>query len=130
MQKLLAAFFTVLFFRSIAVAQLISVAPSFPKDAASISIIVDCSKGNQGLLNYGNTGDVYVHTGVITNLSSSSSDWKYVKFSNFNIGDPVVKAISLGADKYIAAFVNGFILNIRCIIIRKSNCKQASITIG
>ena len=34
---------------------------------------------------------MYVHTGVITNLSSNSSDWKYVKFANFNAPDPSVK---------------------------------------
>ena len=27
----------------------------------------------------GFTGDVYAHTGVLTNLSSQNSDWKYVK---------------------------------------------------
>ena len=42
---------------------------------------MDATKGNQGLNNYTPTSDVYVHVGVITNLSSSPSDWKYVKFT-------------------------------------------------
>jgi 1,4-alpha-glucan branching enzyme len=81
-------------------AQLLSVYPSFLQDNSNITITVDCSKGNQGLFNYVNPGDVYVHTGVITSSSTSSSDWKYVKFNNFNTGDPSVKAISLGNNKY------------------------------
>ncbi|MFX5684719.1 hypothetical protein ABTE42_21560, partial [Acinetobacter baumannii] len=32
----------------------------------------------QGLNNYTPTTDVYVHIGVITTLSTSASDWKYV----------------------------------------------------
>lgn len=61
--------------------QLLSVSPAFPQDNASIVITVDCSKGNKGLFNYSNTGDVYVHMGVITNLSAGPSGWRYVKFT-------------------------------------------------
>ncbi len=82
-------------------AQLLSVSQSFPVDSNNITITVDCSKGNQGLFNYATPSDVYVHTGVITNLSSSSSDWKYVKLSaNFNLPYPVLQATSLGNNKY------------------------------
>src|SRR6266480_1176469 len=62
-------------------AQLLSTNPNFPKDNSSLSIIVDCTKGNQGLLNYPNTNDVYVHIGVITNLSANAGDWKYSRFA-------------------------------------------------
>lgn len=81
-------------------AQLLTVNPIFPVDTSSITIVADCSKGNQGLYNYVNQGDVYVHIGVITNLSTSNGDWKYVKFNNFNVGDPSVKASSLGNNLY------------------------------
>lgn len=37
----------------------------------------DATKGTAGLEGY--TGDVYAHTGVLTNLSSGGSDWRYVK---------------------------------------------------
>ena len=74
-------------------AQLLSVAPSFPQDNSTITIVVDCSKGNQGLFNYATPGDVYVHTGVITDSSKSSSDWRYVKLSaNFNQPYPALQA--------------------------------------
>jgi 1,4-alpha-glucan branching enzyme len=82
-----------------AFAQLLTVSPDFPVDNSSMSITADCSKGNQALLNYGNVNDVYVHVGVITNTSVSSSDWKYVKFT-WATADAAAKATSLGNNKY------------------------------
>ncbi len=51
--------------------------PVFATHNDSIIIYYDATLGNQGLMDYSGT-DVYVHTGVITENSSSSSDWKYV----------------------------------------------------
>ncbi|MCC7402247.1 MAG: T9SS type A sorting domain-containing protein [Chitinophagaceae bacterium] len=76
-------FFSILFFAANAQAQLLSWTPQFPTDTAasqSFVITMDASKGNQGLLNYSPTTDVYVHIGVITSLSTSPSDWKYAPF--------------------------------------------------
>ncbi|GEO09694.1 alpha-amylase family glycosyl hydrolase [Segetibacter aerophilus] len=56
--------------------QLLTWSPQFPSDQSPITITVDATKGNKGLLDY--TGTVYMHFGVITNLSTSQSDWKYV----------------------------------------------------
>ena len=42
-----------------------------------MTIYFNPTAGNGALLNY--TGDVYAHTGVITNLSSGPADWKYTK---------------------------------------------------
>ncbi len=42
----------------------------------SLDIIFDASQGNQGLM--GLTSGIYAHIGVITDKSTSSSDWKYV----------------------------------------------------
>src|SRR5882724_2430321 len=82
-------------------AQLLSWAPDFAKDNDNISITVDASKGNLGLLNYTPTTDVYVHTGVITNLSTSGTDWRYVKFNqNFNLPNPQLQATYLGTNKW------------------------------
>ncbi|NMD15301.1 MAG: hypothetical protein GYA75_00700, partial [Bacteroidales bacterium] len=58
-------------------AQIIHTEPVFPLVNQSVIIYYDAAEGNQGLMGY--TGDVYAHTGVITNLSTSPSDWKYVK---------------------------------------------------
>jgi glycosidase len=101
MQKSLLAVFGIMFFGFSGPAQLLSVSPAFPADNSSVSIIIDCSRGNQGLLNYANSNDVYVHTGVITNLSTSSTDWRYVKFNqNFNQPNPALLASFTGNNKY------------------------------
>ncbi len=82
-------------------AQLLSWTPAFPKDNDNISITVDASRGNLGLLNYTPVNDVYIHTGVITNLSTSPTDWRYVKFSqNFNLPNAQLQAVSLGGNKW------------------------------
>ncbi|GAB1419911.1 hypothetical protein MASR2M12_26760 [Bacteroidales bacterium] len=71
----LSTIFLFLFSQQI-VAQLITADPVFPTDQSQVVITFDASKGNAGLKNF--TGDVYAHTGVITNLSQSGSDWKHV----------------------------------------------------
>ncbi len=55
--------------------QIIVADPVFPTVDDSVTIIFDATQGNKGLMNF--TGDVYAHTGVITNLSTSPSDWKH-----------------------------------------------------
>jgi 1,4-alpha-glucan branching enzyme len=62
-------------------AQLLTWTPPFPVEsdpAQNLVITMDASKGNQGLFNYSPATDVYVHIGVITNLSTSMNDWKHV----------------------------------------------------
>ncbi|HET6766700.1 MAG TPA: alpha-amylase family glycosyl hydrolase, partial [Chitinophagaceae bacterium] len=59
--------------------QLLSWTPDFPKDNDNITITADATKGNQGLLGF--SGNVYVHLGVITNLSTGQSNWRYSKFT-------------------------------------------------
>ncbi|HEX7846877.1 MAG TPA: alpha-amylase family glycosyl hydrolase [Chitinophagaceae bacterium] len=59
-------------------AQLLTCTPDFPKDNDNITITVDATKGNQGLLNF--SGNVYVHVGLITSASMNEGDWKYVLF--------------------------------------------------
>src|SRR6185436_17158222 len=82
-------------------AQLLTWSPDFPKDNDNISITVDATRGNQGLLNYNPVSDVYIHTGVITNLSTSATNWRYVKFNqNFNTPNPQLQAVSLGNNKW------------------------------
>ncbi len=61
----------------LAQAQVIISAPAFPSEQDSITVTFDASQGNSGLANF--TGDIYAHTGIITNLSTGSSDWKHVK---------------------------------------------------
>ena len=55
--------------------QVVTTSPAFPSENSEVTVTFDASQGNQGLKDF--TGDVYAHTGVITNQSTSNSDWKY-----------------------------------------------------
>lgn len=57
-------------------AQLLTAEPVFPTADDAVTIFFDASQGTGGLENC--NCDVYLHTGVITENSTSSSDWKYV----------------------------------------------------
>src|ERR1035441_7765581 len=81
----------------IANAQLITWQPYFAKDSDSLYVYFDATQGNQGMLNY--TGDVYAHTGVITNLSTSGSDWKYV-LTPWGVNTPATKLDRMGPNLY------------------------------
>jgi 1,4-alpha-glucan branching enzyme len=79
-------------------AQLLSWTPDFIKESsASVTITADANYGNQGLLSY--TGTAYVHIGVITNLSTSSSNWLYVKTS-WTVNNSANQATALPNHKY------------------------------
>ncbi len=65
--------------------QLLTWTPDFPVESTTpFEIVMDGSKGNGALNFYTPTSDVYVHTGVITSLSTSANDWKYTRPGNFN----------------------------------------------
>ena len=57
-------------------AQVITVNPAFPTASDAVVVTFNADQGNMGLKDY--TGDVYAHTGVITDKSTSGSDWKFV----------------------------------------------------
>ena len=82
--------------------RLLNWTPEFPQENNNLSFTIDCAKGNQGLFNFegGNSPNVYVHVGVITNLSTGPSDWRYVKFV-YGSTNPQANATSLGANKYL-----------------------------
>ena len=50
--------------------------PAFPTKHDDVTVYFDATQGNGALSGF--TGNVYAHTGVITNLSTSGSDWKHV----------------------------------------------------
>lgn len=101
MKKLFFAVFTVLLFLQPKAQRLLSWAQEFPTDATGITATIDCSKGNQGLFNFegGASNNVYVHVGVITNLSTGPSDWRYVPFT-WGSTTAAAKATTLGGNKY------------------------------
>lgn len=77
--------------------QLLTWTPVFPKDNDNITITVDATKGNQGLLGF--SGNVYVHIGLITNASANAGDWQHVPFS-WPGAPPTGQAISAGTNKW------------------------------
>lgn len=78
-------------------AQVLTATPTFPTADDSVTLIYDATQGNAALASY--TGDIYAHGGVITNLSTSSSDWKYVKYG-WTTNNASMKLTALGAGKY------------------------------
>lgn len=63
-------------------AQVLKWSPAFIQETSNtITITADAKFGNNGILDYTPPTDIYVHIGAITNLSTSASDWKYVKFN-------------------------------------------------
>ena len=96
--KNLSVFFSILLFFGVSgYCQVITVTPALPNDKDAIEVIFDASQGSGGLAGY--TGNMYAHTGVITNKSTSGSDWKYVKADwGVNIAD--CKLTSLGNNKW------------------------------
>ncbi|MBZ0199660.1 MAG: hypothetical protein K8H86_07325, partial [Ignavibacteriaceae bacterium] len=84
-------------FAQFSYAQVITWVPDFPTESDSITIVFDATQGNGGLANY--TGDVYAHTGVITNLSTSNSDWKHVK-TGWGVNTPETKLTRIGTNLY------------------------------
>lgn len=85
--------------------QLLSWTPNFAKDNDNIVITLDATRGNLGLNNYSPTSDVYVHTGVITNLSTGSTDWRYSKFT-WATTPALAQATYLGSNKWQYTITN------------------------
>lgn len=78
--------------------QLLSWSPAFPTETTTgFQVTVDGSKGNKALDFYTPTSDVYVHIGVITNLSTGNTNWRYVRPANFNAPEPTLNAAYVGS---------------------------------
>jgi 1,4-alpha-glucan branching enzyme len=106
MKKALHGSLILLFFSLHGFSQLLSWTPNFIQESSTpVVITMDANKGNMGLLNY-TPSDVYVHIGVITNMSTSSSDWKYVT-SVWGTTNPVFQATSLGGNKWSYTITGG-----------------------
>jgi 1,4-alpha-glucan branching enzyme len=83
----------------------IKVAPAFPTVDDNITVTYDAasSAGNNGLIAPSVVTPVYAHTGVLTTASTSSSDWKYVKYpwaTNF----PDNTLTNIGGNKHTLSY--------------------------
>ncbi|NDC78448.1 MAG: 1,4-alpha-glucan-branching protein, partial [Chitinophagia bacterium] len=89
--------------------QLLSWTPDFIRESgtANIEITADATRGNRGLENYSTPSDVYVHIGLITSLSNSPTDWKYVRFSSFNTPNAAAQCVSLGSNRWRYTITGG-----------------------
>lgn len=78
-------------------AQTVVTIPVYPTDIDSCTVIFDATQGNAGLKDV--PPPIYAHTGVLTNLSTSSSDWKYV-IADWNQNTPKALMTPLGNNLY------------------------------
>ena len=90
-------------------AQLLSWSPAFITDTTStVTITCDATQGNLGLNNYTPTSDVYVHIGLITSSSTSSSNWLHVpSFSTWGSTNPQIQTTYLGNNKWQYTITGG-----------------------
>ncbi len=94
--SLLSFLFAVLLCPEVLNSQIVIATPQIPIDNAPVKITFDATKGNAGLKDY--TGEVYAHTGVITDLSSGS--WKYVKSETWGNNTPETKLTRVSENTY------------------------------
>lgn len=78
-------------------AQIITVLPSFPSVEDTVTILYDATQGNGGLKDLNQA--VYMHTGLITEKSQTSSDWKFV-VGSWGSTDTKLLMTSLGNNLY------------------------------
>jgi 1,4-alpha-glucan branching enzyme len=112
-------------------AQIITCDPPFPTDKDSVIITFNAALGNAGLKGF--TGDVYAHTGVITNHSATSSDWKYApvwgdnsaKYKLSRIGTDIYQlVISPSIRKYYGVAQNDTILKLAFVFRSADKSKE------
>ncbi len=82
---------------------LVSSDPAFPLENLPVTVYFNAAYGNGGLFDY--TGDVYAHTGLITNLSVNSTDWKYVK-TEWGENTPATKLTRIDDNTYSLTISN------------------------
>lgn len=78
----------------------VSCLPVFPNADDNVTITFDATQGN-GALN--NIGPVYGHFGVITNLSQSPSDWKYVQ-TQWGVNNAAAQMTNAGPNLWTKTF--------------------------
>ncbi|MGY3090258.1 1,4-alpha-glucan branching enzyme [Hymenobacter sp. UYAg731] len=64
----------------------VTTSPVFFTDTTPVTITYDATQGNGALANF--TGNVYIWTGTVTNLSTSNTNWRNVHSPSFGTADP------------------------------------------
>ena len=83
------------------IGQVVWTEPAFPTQFDDVTVYFDATKGNGALAGF--TGDVYAHAGVITDQSSSGSDWKHV-IGNWGTADSRVLMTRESDDLYSISY--------------------------
>jgi 1,4-alpha-glucan branching enzyme len=87
--------------------QVITAEPVTPTADDSVTIYYDASQGNKGLMNF--AGNVYAHTGLITDESSSGSDWQHAPTWGDNSSKYKLQRVSANLYKFrIAPSIRSF----------------------
>lgn len=93
----IAGAYALLFILSVPVAgQVVTISPAFATQDDNVTVTFDAALGNAAL---NGQSTVYAHTGVITNLSSSATAWRYVQ-GNWGTDDSRVKMTNIGGNKF------------------------------
>ncbi|MBA4407898.1 MAG: alpha-amylase [Odoribacter sp.] len=71
--------------------------PALPNDNKPVTITFDATQGTAGLKDY--PGEIYAHTGVITDKSTSPSDWKFV-IASWTVNTPKAKLTRISSNTY------------------------------
>lgn len=79
----------------------ITLSPEKPGFSEPVTLTYDATQGNGALENY--KGDIYAHTGLITNQSSSAGDWKNV-VADWGQNLPKLKLQRTGKNTYQLTF--------------------------
>jgi len=83
--------FLILFIIQISVAQIVTTDPPFPTANDVVTITYDATQGSAQLVG---VSPVYIHTGVITDLSAPG-EWRYV-IGNWGVADPALEMTDIG----------------------------------
>ena len=95
MRKLLTLITVLMACAMVGRAQVVTTEPAMvQQDSKDIVITFHANEGNQGLMGVTSSTKVYAHTGVITNLSTSGSDWKYAPTWGNNAAKYEMKYVS------------------------------------
>jgi 1,4-alpha-glucan branching enzyme len=80
----------------------VTVSPAYFTDSTPVTLTYDAKLGSGGLANY--TGDVFIWTGVITDKSTSDTDWRFLAGTSFGAPAASEKMTALGNSKYSITF--------------------------
>lgn len=86
-------------------AQVVTLTPAIVTQNDTVTVTFDATQGNAGLVG---VNQVYMHTGVITNLSTSPTNWRHVQ-GNWGVHDPKVQMTNIGNNKHQLTYhINSF----------------------